>query len=168
MNKWPSQKHFTTNNQSLVVTSAAAIALTTMSWIFRHCIHFNFKEASKETRPHDSTTLIPFSLNPCWKKKVMTMHPPTCLLLQLTNFFIPNPIFMFLCNNPKQRRKCLNSNKHDKSNAQIKICQPFIFPLSDCFSIVQLQKKQTIFFDKFSFSSNLAPRSMKMGFQHQW
>jgi wobble nucleotide-excising tRNase len=34
MNKWASQKHFTTNNQSLVVTSAAAIALTTMSWFF--------------------------------------------------------------------------------------------------------------------------------------
>jgi hypothetical protein len=96
----------------------------------------------------------------------MTTHPPTRLLLQLTNFFISNPIFRFLCNNPKQRRKCINSNKHDKSNAQIKICQPFIF------SFVWLcfhgsTSKKTKKFDKFSFSTNLAPLSMKMGFQHQ-
>jgi wobble nucleotide-excising tRNase len=53
MNKWASQKHFTANNQSLVVTSAAAIALTTMSWFFRSIVHFNFRETSKEARPND-------------------------------------------------------------------------------------------------------------------
>jgi hypothetical protein len=37
--------------------------------------------------------------------------------------------------------------------------------LCDCFSIVQLQK--TKFLTNFSFSTNLAPLSMKMVFQHQ-
>jgi hypothetical protein len=97
-------------------------------------------------------------------------YPPTLPISSsgLLTFFIPNPIFMFLCNNPKQRRKCIiNSSKHDKSkNAQMKFCQPLIFPLSDCFSIVQLQKKKKKL-TKNSFSTNLAPLSMKLVFQHQ-
>jgi hypothetical protein len=51
MNKWPSQKHFTTNNQSLVVTSVAAIALTTMSWFFSALYTSTSRRPAKKLDP---------------------------------------------------------------------------------------------------------------------
>jgi hypothetical protein len=54
MNKWASQKHFTANNQSLVVTLAAAMPLHSRQCHgFFSIVHFNFKEASEEARPND-------------------------------------------------------------------------------------------------------------------